>query len=104
MIHVNLLNFVDLTPNGTDTEQLLADAYPVKQNHCNDDDDEVTRVEEGSNNIGKNDMDGMAEQTLTDGEVSDSGDSLEGATLTPTKQQQPANEKGKLVSLMGYES
>ena len=101
--------FSDLTPNGTDTEELLADAYAAKQNRCdadNDDDgdgddDDTTRVDEGP----MDDMDGMTEQTLTEGELSgsDGDDSLEGATLTPTKshEQQPTtNERENLVSLI----
>ena len=94
--------FSDLTPNGTDTEELLADAYAAKQNPCDGDvnggDDDMTRVDEDPN-----DMDGMTEQTLTEGELSGSGgdDSLEGTTLTPTKshEQQPTtNERENLVS------
>ena len=99
--------FSDLTPNGTDTEELLADAYAAKQNPCDGDDgdgnggdDDMTRVDEDPN-----DMDGMTEQTLTEGELSGSGgdDSLEGTTLTPTKshEQQPTtNERENLVSLI----
>lgn len=98
--------FTDLTPNGTETEELLADAYAVKRNQFgnNDNDDEMTRVDEGPNDIeGEDEMGDMNEQTLTEGELSDSGDSLEGATLTPTKpheshREQPTNERENLVS------
>ena len=87
---INLF-FLDLTPNGTETEELLADAYAVKRtgSDANIKEDEMTRVDsEGS--IGS-----LAEQTLSDcgGE---SEDSLEGATLTPTKAQQLKTEEKEL--------
>ena len=92
------MTFIDLTPNGTETEELLADAYAAKRIEGggeNDvDDHDMTRVEEDQND--SDEMDGMAEQTLTDGEGSDSG-SLEVATLTPTKSVQRPDEKDILV-------
>eukprot|EP00111_Clytia_hemisphaerica_P021715 TCONS_00063858-protein len=65
----------DLTPNSTETEELIADAKK-HEDKTHQEDDEVTRVD------GEDSLHALSEQTLTGSNFSDGDNSLEGATLT----------------------
>ena len=76
-VFLSLFFLKDLTPTGTETEELIADAKK-HEDQTHQEEDEVTRVD------GEDSLVELSEQTITGSNVSDGGDSLEGTTLTPS--------------------